>query len=46
VDIILQKGLEVLLVKRRNEPLKGYFALPGGLVKEREKVRSHKKEAS
>ena len=46
MDIILQKDLEVLLVKRRNEPFKGYLALPGGFVNEREKIRGHKKETS
>lgn len=40
VDIILQKGSEVLLVKRKNEPFKDHLALPGGFVNEAESVES------
>ena len=38
VDTIIQKDSQILLVKRKNEPFKGYFALPGGFVNEGEKV--------
>lgn len=38
VDTIIQKNSQILLVKRKNEPFKGYFALPGGFVNEGEKV--------
>jgi 8-oxo-dGTP diphosphatase len=40
VDIILQKGSEILLVKRKNEPFKDQLALPGGFVNEAESVES------
>jgi 8-oxo-dGTP diphosphatase len=38
VDTIIQKDSQILLVKRKNEPYKGYFALPGGFVNEGERV--------
>jgi 8-oxo-dGTP diphosphatase len=38
VDVILEKGPNILLIKRRNEPFKDYLALPGGFVHEGEKV--------
>lgn len=40
VDIILQKGSEILLVKRKNEPFKDHLALPGGFVNEADSVES------
>ena len=40
VDIILQKGSYILLIKRKNEPFKDYFALPGGFVNEGESVEA------
>jgi 8-oxo-dGTP diphosphatase len=40
VDIILQKGSYILLVKRMNEPFKDHFALPGGFVNEGESVEA------
>src|SRR5919201_4049836 len=40
VDVILQKGSEILLVKRKNEPFKDHLALPGGFVNEGESVES------
>lgn len=47
VDVILQKGSDVLLVKRRNDPFKGYLALPGGFIHEKEKVEEAiKREAN
>jgi ADP-ribose pyrophosphatase YjhB (NUDIX family) len=46
VDTIIQKDSRVLLVERRNEPFKGYFALPGGFVNEGERVEdAAKREA-
>ena len=38
VDVIIQKGSQILLVKRENEPFKEYFALPGGFVNEGERI--------
>ncbi len=32
VDAIVESGDEILLIKRRKEPFKGYYALPGGFV--------------
>jgi 8-oxo-dGTP diphosphatase len=40
VDVILQKGSEILLIKRKNEPFKDHLALPGGFVNEGEKVET------
>lgn len=40
VDTIIQKDSRILLIKRKNEPFKGYFALPGGFVNEGEKVEA------
>jgi 8-oxo-dGTP diphosphatase len=40
VDVILQKGSEVLLIKRKNEPFKDHLALPGGFVNQEEKVET------
>ena len=38
VDTIIQRDSRILLVKRRNDPFKGYLVLPGGFVNEGEKV--------
>jgi 8-oxo-dGTP diphosphatase len=38
VDLIVQKGSQLLAVKRKNEPFKGYLSLPGGFVDEGERV--------
>lgn len=38
VDTIIQKDSHILMIKRKNDPFKGYFALPGGFVNEGEKV--------
>ena len=32
VEIIIEKNDKLLLVKRKNDPFKGYFAFPGGTV--------------
>ncbi len=40
VDVILQKGSEILLIKRKNEPFKDHLALPGGFVNHGEKVET------
>ena len=38
VDTIIQKNSQILLVKRKKEPFKGYLVLPGGFVNEGERV--------
>jgi len=38
VDVIVKRGKEVLLIKRKNEPFKGKWALVGGFVKYGERV--------
>ena len=38
VDVIIQKEEQVLLIKRKNEPFKGLWALPGGFVDDDEEV--------
>jgi 8-oxo-dGTP diphosphatase len=38
VDTIIEKDSQVLVIKRKNEPFSGYFALPGGFVNEGETV--------
>jgi 8-oxo-dGTP diphosphatase len=38
VDTIIQKDSQIMIVKKKNEPFKGYFALPGGFVNEGETV--------
>ena len=40
VDVILQKGSEILLIKRKNEPFKDHLALPGAFVNQWEKVET------
>ncbi len=38
VDLVILHGDGVVLVKRKNEPFKGSFALPGGFVEYGERV--------
>jgi ADP-ribose pyrophosphatase YjhB (NUDIX family) len=38
VDAIIQRGSEILLIKRKKDPFKNMLALPGGFVNENEKV--------
>lgn len=38
VDAIIQKDSQILLVKRKKDPFKGYLVLPGGFVNEGERV--------
>jgi 8-oxo-dGTP diphosphatase len=38
VDIIIEKGNKIVLIKRKKEPFKGKLALPGGHVEENETV--------
>jgi 8-oxo-dGTP diphosphatase len=40
VDIIIQTGSLILLVKRKNEPFRGCMAIPGGFVNEGETVEN------
>lgn len=44
VDIVLfhraQRGARVLLIQRKNEPFKGYWAFPGGFVDEDESLEA------
>ena len=46
IDVILTEqsnSNRILLIKRKNDPFKDYFALPGGFVNEGEKVECIKK---
>ncbi len=38
VDAIIPYQGKIVLIKRRNEPFKGYYALPGGIVEYGERV--------
>ncbi len=51
VDCIVEKNNKILLIKRKFEPFKGYYAFPGGFVKENETteeaaIRELKEEAN
>lgn len=36
VDVIIERDSKILMIRRRNEPFKGYLALPGGFINEGE----------
>lgn len=38
VDAIIQRGSDILLIKRKKDPFKNMLALPGGFVNENETV--------
>jgi 8-oxo-dGTP diphosphatase len=38
VDIIIEKGKKIILIKRNTEPFKGKLAIPGGFVEAEETV--------
>ena len=38
VDVIVEDNSRILMIKRKNEPYRGYLALPGGFVNEGEKI--------
>jgi 8-oxo-dGTP diphosphatase len=38
VDVIIEQNSKILMIKRKNEPYRGYLALPGGFVNEGEKI--------
>lgn len=38
VDTIIQKYSQILLVRRKKEPFKGFLSIPGGFVNEGERV--------
>lgn len=38
VDAIVERGNKILLIKRKNDPFKDYWALPGGFVECGERV--------
>ena len=46
VDTIIRKDSQILLVKRKKEPFKGYLVLPGGFVNEGERVEDAAKKRS
>lgn len=40
VDVVVQAGDKIVLIRRKNSPFKGMWALPGGFVEYGEKVEN------
>lgn len=38
VDVIIEQNSRILMIRRKNEPYKGFLALPGGFVNEGERI--------
>jgi 8-oxo-dGTP diphosphatase len=38
VDVIIERDSRILMVRRKNEPYRAFLALPGGFVKEGERI--------